>query len=237
MTPTSTFFLRPLMALVAALGLSACATLDDTTYSGVIDTASRGAPVAGELTTPEAGETAEIDRTEVLAGDYTVTQVNVFVPDTLRVSEANRYLPFSDIVWREDPVGNRHEQVRVIVQNALERGVANMSGEQRVVLDVVMRRFHALTEKARYTTGGVHAIQFTMQLRDVETGEIVAGPKFIKADFGALGGQAAIQAEAQGITQKVRITDHLAYVIEQELTQPRGYPEQANGLIGALNQN
>ncbi len=42
--------------------------------------------------------------------------------------------------------------------------------------------------------------------------------KFIKADFDAVGGAAAVAAEARGNTQKVRITQHLAWVIQQELT-------------------
>lgn len=110
------------------------------------------------------------------------------------------------------------------------------AGKAPVVLEIEVTRFHALTEKARYTVGGVHALQFHMMLRDARTGEIYGEPKFIKADFKALGGNAAIRAEREGITQKVRITRHLANVIRTELTDPNGYVAQNNGFFGALNQ-
>ena len=227
MNPKLNQVFRPVLALAAALGLSACASVDTATFDNP-DTPTRNLPVAASLNAP-APQVAPLET-------YTVTRVNVSVPRDLRVSEANRYLPAGDIVWREDPIGDRHEQVRVIVQNALTKGVQELQGERSVELDVVVSRFHALTEKARYTTGGVHAIQFTMRLRDAETGEPIGEPRFIKADFDALGGQAAVRAEARGITQKVRITDHLAYVIQQELGRPEGYKTQANGIVGALNQ-
>lgn len=105
-----------------------------------------------------------------------------------------------------------------------------------VLLSIEVSRFHALTEKARYTVGGVHALQFTMTLRNPETGEAYGEPKFVKADFKALGGQAAVRAEREGITQKVRITNHLAGVIQQELTDPTGYHAGNLGLLGAINQ-
>ena len=34
-----------------------------------------------------------------------VAQINVAVPQSLRVSEANRYYPLSDIVWRKTRLG------------------------------------------------------------------------------------------------------------------------------------
>lgn len=61
-------------------------------------------------------------------------------------------------------------------------------------------------------------------------------PMFIKADLEAFGGQKAIRAEAQGLTQKVRITSHLAHVIQTQLTSPEGYKAANLGLMGAINQ-
>ncbi|KMW56711.1 putative lipoprotein [Candidatus Rhodobacter oscarellae] len=219
-----------MLALAVAAGLSACASVDQVDYNGYLDTASRAAPVEPVLAAPVT--TAPLER----AQSYKVLAVNVSVPQTLIVSEKNRYYPSGDIVWREDPIGNRHEQVKTIISDALTQGVSNLDGDREVYLDVTVRRFHALTEKARYTVGGVHAIQFHVRLRDAATNEVVMEPKLIKADFDALGGQAAIQAEAAGKTQKVRITQHLAYVIQQELTQPEGYIAQDTGLVGAVNQ-
>ncbi|MFB9149468.1 DUF6778 family protein [Roseovarius ramblicola] len=202
-------------ALMLGLGLSACAS---------VETATRNAPLEAFALQPAAVP-------------FDVRDVRVTVPRSLRVSEANRYLPGGDIVWREDPPGDRHAQVAAILEDGFERGVdALPEGAEAVVLDVELSKFHALSEKARYTVGGVHAIQFTYTLRDPGTGAALTEPKFVKADFKAFGGQKAIAAERRGLTQKVRITDHLARVIRDELGPEHGYRVQATGLIGVLNQ-
>jgi hypothetical protein len=162
--------------------------------------------------------------------------VRVTVPRSLTVSERNMYYPSGDIVWREDPIGDRHAQVQTILADAFAQGVNGLDGPRDVILNVQLSRFHALTEKARYTIGGVHAIQFTYTLHDATTGAPLTRPKFIKADFPALGGMAAIVAEQRGVTQKVRITQHMAKVIADELSQPEGYAVIPTGVIGAINQ-
>lgn len=175
--------------------------------------------------------------TPVVAGQarVKVKSVNVTVPRSLKVSESNSYLPSGDIVWREDPIGDRHAQVQAIVQNALDTGVASLNGPVPVRLDIEVVKFHALTEKARYTTGGVHAITFNMSIRDAESGELLAPVRKVRADLDAFGGAQALRAEANGQTQKVRISNHLAEVIRQELSDPGGHRPQKKGLIGALN--
>ena len=228
MNPNYGKILRPVMALAAAAFLSACGS-SSSVYTHTPDTAMRNAPMEAPLHAP--GET-EIRK----VGSYSVTAVNVSVPETLRVSEANRFYPGGDIVWREDPIGNRHEQVRTIVQAGLAEGASAFQGDREVVLDVIVTRFHALTEKARYTVGGVHAIQFTLRIRDAATGEIIEGPRDVVADFDGLGGRAAVAAEARGMTQKVRIQQQLAHVIQQELGTPEGYIAQDLGFMGALNK-
>lgn len=239
------------MILSAALGcsLSACASVDvpsrnapfetlPATQSGIAqgyeaidDLAPDLQPQAvtrviasGVLDTPQAGTS------------FSVSQVNVRVPRTLKVSEANRYLPQGDIVWREDPLGDRHAQVQTIVQAAMEQGVRPLNGQVSAELDVEVLRFHALTQKARYTTGGVHAITFTMVLRDAETGEALTPVRRIDADFTAYGGRRALVAIAQGQTQKVRITDELAKVVQQEILRPGTRQKRRGGLILALNK-
>ena len=207
--------IRLIAAMMMGLAVSACAS---------VETATRNSPL-------ETGELTQV------APSYDVRSVRVNVPKTLKVSEANRYLPGGDIVWREDPLGDRHAQVKTIVEAAMLQGVREIEpGEIPVMLDIEMTKFHALTEKARYTIGGVHALQFKMLLRNPETGHTLGEPKFIKADFKALGGKAAIKAESKGMTQKYRITNHLAQVIQCELTDPNGYVAINTGLIGALNQ-
>ena len=219
MNPKHTKIFRTILALGAALGLSACAS---------VDTASRNAPIDAPL--------SAIENSVPLTSPVKVVAVTVNVPRSLKVSEANRYYPSGDIVWREDPIGDRHNQVAAIVQAAMEQGVAPLDGSKEVFLEVSVSRFHALTEKARYTVGGVHAIQFSYRLVDAETGAELTPPKFVKADFDALGGNAAVAAEARGVTQKYRITHHLAKVIQDELRMPDGYAVQNNGVIGAINQ-
>ena len=207
--------IRMIAALMLGLAVSAC---------GTVETATRNAP----LDTPEMAPSPV---------SYNVEAVRVSVPKSLKVSEANRYYPGGDIVWREDPVGDRHAQVKAIVEAGLSEGISDMEpGAVPVVMDVEVTRFHALTEKARYTIGGVHAIQFKMQLRNPETGQAYGEPHLVKADFKALGGAKAIEAERNGITQKHRITEHLAKVIQTELASPDGYKAANNGLMGAINQ-
>lgn len=165
----------------------------------------------------------------------TVNSVIVSVPRSLKVSERNAYLPGGDIVWREDPIGDRHKQVQTIVQDAIVQGVSPLSGPVKVDVQVMVTRFHALTEKARYTTGGVHSIKFELAITDPSTGELMLPIRTVKADLDAFGGQQALQAEARGLTQKVRITNHLAEVIRQELTNPEGYKNANLGFFQLLN--
>lgn len=206
---------QAIAALIVGLSVAGCSTPETATRNASLETPS----------------------VAVAAPAYAVQEIRVNVPKSLRVSEANRYLPGGDIVWREDPAGDRHAQVKAIFEAAMQQGVNAMQpGHLPAVLDIQVTRFHALTEKARYTVGGVHALQFHMLLRNPETGVAYGKPQFVKADFKALGGQAAIKAEQQGITQKYRITNHLASVIQRQLTSPEGYQAANLGLMGALNQ-
>ena len=126
---------------------------------------------------------------------YTVQALRVSVPRTLKVSEANMFYPIADIVWRGDPRGDRHAQVEALMTAAL-------------------------TEKARVTTGGVHAIRFVLTVRDARSGAVLDGPRMVNADFPAWGGKRALEAEARGITEKVQIGERLKSVILRELSAP-----------------
>ncbi len=192
-----------------------------------VDTATRNAP-AQTITSGTAKPAHQIS--------YDVQTIRVTVPESLSVSEANLYLPKADIVWREDPAGNRHEQVKAIFEAAMLKGVGNMPrGAVPVMLDIQVTRFHALSQKARYTVGGVHDMEFLIVLRNPETGAALNAPHAVTADLKAFGGRAALDAEARGETQKVRITEHLAKVIEIELTSPEGYQAGKHGILGFLN--
>jgi hypothetical protein len=206
--------LKMMTALALALGVSACASVPN-------DTVTRNAPLDGPK--------------QVMPIMLNVQSIKVDVPRTLVVSEANRYYPGGDIVWREDPMGDRYAQVEAIFTDAMTRGTASMKTGVPVELGIEVKRFHALTQKARYTTGGVHALTFVMVLRDPATGLAVSEPRQITANFKGYGGNKAVEAEQRGETQKVRITQHLAEVIQKEMTQPGSYQAASLGLMGMMN--
>jgi len=142
----------------------------------------------------------------------------VTVPERLSVSEANGYMPAADIVWRGDPLGDRKAQIAAIMKTAFETGAGYLEGSRPVIAEIEILRWHSLTERARYTTGGRHGIDFMLTVRDAATGEVLEGPRLVDGDLPALGGQAAIRAEQMGMGQKVRLTAHLGMIARQELT-------------------
>lgn len=193
--------MKPLKTVIVTallMGLSACA--DNSPVS-------RNEPLATQLVEP-----AQV-------ASFTVEDVRISVPRTLVVSEANGYFPNADIVWHGDAYGARHQQIEAIFEEAMTRGVKALHGNRSIYVDVEVKRFHSLTQRARYTTGGVHSIKFTMALRDVQTGALVSQPRLIKADLKAFGGTKAIANDHRGLTQKVRIMDHLAVLIQREVTR------------------
>ena len=216
-----------ILALALGFVVAGCATTD---------TASRNAPFeqSSGLDTPEGSAFAQPVFEQAIPA-YKVEQVNVIVPQSLLVSEANRYYPSGDIVWREDPPGNRHEQVKTIFEEAMARGTASVQGEVPIIVDVQVMRFHALTEKTRYTIGGIHSIKFGLSIRSAETGLLLEERRVIQADLVGYGGQRAITAERQGQTQRVRITAHLANVIKTELQDPQGYENPRLGFVQMIN--
>jgi hypothetical protein len=228
--------IRMIVLMGLGLSVSACAA---------VDTATRNAPfeqlpsVSQPIETPTVSLVTApqvIDPSATVSSPVRVNSVTVHVPPNLKVSEANRYYPGGDIVWREDPIGNRHQQVKAIFQTSALRSAATLDGNVPVDVVIVVKRFHALTEKARYTTGGLHSITFDLALKDPTTGALLVPVREVRADLDGFGGQQAILAEARGLTQKVRITAHLAEVIRQELTTPEGYKNASLGFFQLLNK-
>ena len=198
--------------LMLGLATAGCATQETTNRNAVYD-----APTNKFAQSPIADQAAQQPLVRV-------KRLTVSVPKSLKVSEANLFYAPGDIVWRGEPYGDRYKQVEALFQNAMIAGVANLDGEVPVHVAIEVQRFHALTEKARYTVGGIHAIQFKMSVTHAQTGALIMAPKNIKADLKGLGGRTAIKAEQQGQTQKVRISAHLANVIHTELTPGRVAP-------------
>ena len=59
-----------------------------------------------------------------------------------------------------------------------------------------------------------------MTVRHAETGALLSGPRNVDLTFRGYGGQAAIQAEAAGITQRVRIMDRIQTWARAEFPTP-----------------
>jgi uncharacterized protein DUF6778 len=191
-------FVKYIAGLTLALSVTACASTGNVTRAKVLDTA----PQTIELAKPV----------------YKVQQLSVTVPEELTVSEANVFLPVADIVWREDPLGDRKKQIQKIMTDAIVKGVSKVEEGRPVTMEVRLSKFHALTEKTRYTVGGRHNIQFDYVLRDATTGLPVTEVKKINATFKAYGGSQAFAAMARGETQKVRITKRIADLMYSEMS-------------------
>lgn len=151
-----------------------------------------------------------------MARSWRLAAVNVAVPDSLTVSEARTYEPDADIVWREDPIGDRRAQVDKIMTDAIRRGASGLKGARPVRLDVVMTRFHALTfeaESLNLPGVGVHNIDFQITVVDARTGAKLFGPMAIDAALPALTGAEMIKARVRGESQKSQISNHVAATI------------------------
>jgi len=202
---------RKSFSILALLALSACA-------SG--EPASRNTAVGQINLLQTATPAAAQPRVQVLAPKYTVAELRVNVPRSLKVSEANTFLPQADIVWRGEPVGDRYAQVARIFNDGLMAGTQGMAAGPVAIVEVEVSRFHCLTEKTRFTVGGNHALHFTMTVRDAATGAVLEPPRDIIADVKASGGAAAIAEDQSGRTQRVVVVERLAGVIRRELSAP-----------------
>ena len=150
-----------------------------------------------------------------LAQTWRLAEVRVSVPKSLTVSEAKSLLPSADIVWREDPLGDRHAQVGKIVQNAVLRGAQGLRGSRPVIIDITVTRFHALTYEAELSNSdwGVHNVDFIAKVVDARTGEVLLPATTIRAETPAWSGARMKAARAKGVTQKSMISNHVATTI------------------------
>lgn len=166
---------------------------------------------------------------------YAVSEAYVSVPRSLVVSEANLFFPSADIVWRGEAPGDRHVQVHDIMTEALATGTAQMTKGPAVIVEAEVVRFHSLTEKARYTIGGVHSLRFRLTVRDAATGAVVEGPRVVVADVRAAGGDRALAEDNMGLTQRVVIVSALSRAIREALSAPVAMPE-APAVSAAANR-
>lgn len=188
----------PAILLGSALAVSGCVSTANVSRDRAFDT------------TPPAVE-------NIVVQDWGVVAVNVEVPRTLTVSEANTIKPRADIVWREDPIGDRHTQVDDLMTQALTPAFEPVTGAIPVIVNIEMTRFHAQTQRVRYSSlPSEQEIEFNMTIVHAETGVILSGPEHWDLTFPALGGDDAIQADATGLTQRLRITRRLNDWVQAE---------------------
>ncbi|MDA7424392.1 DUF6778 family protein [Thalassococcus lentus] len=217
-------------------GLSACATPQLTTRNAPFETVpTPGAQqVVAQVPTASAPDIPQ--RPVATNARLSIADYEIKMPQSLTVSEANLFYPVADIVWRGDKIGNRKQQIGAIFQESITRAKPNLNGDQGVKLSITLNRFHSITEKTRYTVGGVHSISFFVTATDASTGEVLINNRKVKADLEAYGGLRAINAEKQGLTMKERLHRHLARVIAAELTLPNGWADMDRQLERAVDQ-
>ena len=193
---------KAIAALMLALTVSAC---------GSVETATRNLPLSPLVASAEAPRS-------VTTRNYDVWAMNFTTKDGLQVSEGNGYYPFTDVVWRGDPIGDRPSQIGAMFRTAFERNEPLLNGRTPVVVDVELQRFHGVTERTRFSVGGIYNIEFHLTVRHAETGAVLEQTRFVEANLPAPGGAAAILLDQQGQTEKVRVTDFLTKVFREELT-------------------
>ncbi len=149
------------------------------------------------------------------AAAWRLAEVRVDVPKSLTVSEAKTLLPKADIVWREDPLGDRHAQVGKIIETAVLRGAQGLKGTRPVILDITVTRFHALTFEAEQSNRdwGVHNIDLVARVLDAKTGAVILPATPIRAETPAFSGAKMKELRRQGQSQKSIITNHVAATI------------------------
>lgn len=194
-------FLKIVAFGAIAAALTACSSMDTVTRNTPLE-----APRVGVQAAPQ------------VLRDYSLHSIRFAVPADMTVSEANSYYPIADIVWRGDPLGNRSQQINEIFQTSILAAGQGLTGARPVTVDVELARFHSLTERTRYSVGGVHSIKFDLTVRDAATGQVLEPTRRINGDLAALGGFAALAADNEGQTQKARITTHLTSLFFRNLT-------------------
>lgn len=181
------------------------------------EAATRSAAQTSAVTVATQNSSAGSALGDQVAIPLNVVAVKVLVPSTLTVSEADSYLPVADVVWRGEPKANRLEQVYRIFTEAAAGGTGGLKSGLPVIAEIEVTRFHSVTEKTRNSIGGNHAMRFMLTVRHAETGEILDGPRPVKADVKASGGTKAIAEDYAGRTQRVVVVERLTEVIFGEL--------------------
>jgi hypothetical protein len=159
----------------------------------------------------KSGERPLMDRSYALQG------LNFNALPGLVVSEDESFYPTADVVWRGDPLGPRIPQIAAMFEEAAARNRLVVDGTLPVMVDVTLVRFHGVTNRTRYTVGGVYNVAFDMTVRNANTGAVIEPTRRVVGNLEAPGGERATQLESQGQTQKVRVTDFLTSLLRAQL--------------------
>lgn len=169
------------------------------------------------LPMPDGAVASPFPKSGISEQVYHVANLRIDVPEDLVVSEANQLIPHADIVWRGEPFGDRHAQVRAL----FEESFAAMDHQIGEAVDVSIKvtRFHGLTEKARFLTGGNYAIYFEIALTDPASGKLVRAPQLVKIDEWVKGGNQPVLDEEEGVTERTRVIGFIKDELQKLLGQ------------------
>jgi hypothetical protein len=148
---------------------------------------------------------------------YALQGFNFNVLEGLTVSEDESFYPTADVVWRGDPLGPRIPQIAAMFEEAAARNRRVVNGALPVTVDVTLVRFHGVTNRTRYTVGGVYNVVFDMTVRNATTGDVIEPTRRVVGNLEAPGGTRATVLESEGQTQKVRVTDFLTSLLRAQL--------------------
>ena len=217
--------LKPMyFALTLVIGLPGCDAVKSSRLDGLA------------LSEVKLDGRAPVVQAALADARFSVSSVDIVVPETLVISEANKFYPRADIVWRGEPQGDRLAQIKSILEESFAVGTADLKTGPKATLSVKLERFHALTEKARYSVGGVHDIVFVLTVLDGQSGAILEGPRRVEIAIKAAGGDVAIAEDVAGRTQRVVIVEGISEAIRRELAgQPPSTAPRRPGLFAGFN--
>lgn len=173
--------------------------------------------VGGLAACDTGGATVRTGQVPAVERSYDLQGLNFVASADLSVSENEGYYPMAAVVWRGDPRGARISQIAAMFEEAADRNTRIITGDVPVVVDVRLVRFHGVTDRTRYSVGGVYNIIFELTVRDARNGVVIEPARRIVANLDAPGGTRAVQLEQSGQTQKVRVTDFLTTVLRNAL--------------------
>ena len=151
-----------------------------------------------------------------IAGGWTIADSSVrFGPEIERTASGTDYN--STFVWDGYNGGNRKRQVVGLFRSAISDVSAGMPGSREVTMNVVVRRFHALTPDMQTWCCGEHNIVADLEVVDPGSGEVLASGQGIYLGRTALGGIPGLVATAAGRDQVVRVREGIAKGISRWL--------------------